>query len=1005
MVFIYESELNVRLASFLSEKFGIDCRAERSVSRKRPDIRCYYSGVSISIEASYNASDAVKDAFDRAREGLADLVLAVHYVKKLPDVPEEELVSILKGKTLRVKVVDPREPEKALEEGGWLEDAGVDTLADIIKNAVSHIVSEADVRSEVERVRQIVDEFVKVMTSIDPSLALRESISSILYRLYGFSVAEARDAEIVFGQAALALLLSAVFYERVRHQHKLQPIDHYMKQYGAIAGFRRAIEDLLNIDYEPAVKLAMEILNSISPRAEAVIRKIVETAQNTARKPHLLSRDFAGRVYHEITGDIAVRKGFATFYTEIPAAYLLANLALRVVLEVERELETLEKNEVKRIINVIPNLKIADFACGSGTLLTASLYSAVKIARTLCFTADVECPKVEKKLIEEGIYGLDALRYAAQITAINLALISSTPISRENVSAIYLGYIPGKGAWLGSLELLNDGRRVGGLLYWIDRGLEGVAEKVSVTNSEGGKVEILNKYDIVIMNPPFTRPTGRVSKEFEEGRGGFFGFIAEKTARDDVLKKYEDVRERVRRDLIEISKNFFSREEVLKMFLEPLSDQQKAKEHGLDQYYSIGQAGEGLLFLYLAYKHIKPGGVVAFVLPRNLLSGVSWFLARSMLADRFHLKYVVVSSDAERGYNFSESTSLSECLIVAKRVDEHDPDEKTVFVNLLKKPRSALEALLLAEKAVVERGRGFTELSSGARCYIREVGRVDLLKNLDNLNRFVSLPDLEVVDLGLKILEEGDLSVEGVRIPTIRLGEISDSIELSSPVFHECFKPTSTKTPYPLVYRGSEVVRSRMTVEPNAFAVLKCSKARELFEKWCGRVLIPDRIWLDTAHVVALYSSTPVISNVFYVVRLKEKLDRVRLAEAEKALVYWLNTTWGLLSVLMNREETRGRWMRLTRTQWRLQPVLNVFEVDSSTLSELAAVFDKLSKQTPRRLPKQYSGRESEVDSVRLEIDLEFLKCFNSGIDESRARSRLLDIYKRVSIAFERWIG
>jgi len=104
----------------------------------------------------------------------------------------------------------------------------------------------------------------------------------------------------------------------------------------------------------------------------------------------------------------------------------------------------------------------------------------------------------------------------------------------------------------------------------------------------------------------------------------------------------------------------------------------------------------GLLSLYLAYRYVKPGGVIAFVLPRNLLSGVSWFLARMLLANKFHLRYVIVSSDAEKGYNFSENTSLSECLIIAKRIDEHRLGEETVLINLLRKPKSALKAMLLS---------------------------------------------------------------------------------------------------------------------------------------------------------------------------------------------------------------------------------------------------------------------------------------------------------------------
>jgi len=69
-----------------------------------------------------------------------------------------------------------------------------------------------------------------------------------------------------------------------------------------------------------------------------------------------------------------------------------------------------------------------------------------------------------------------------------------------------------------------------------------------------------------------------------------------------------------------------------------------------------------------------------------------------LLASKFHLKYVVVSSDPRRGYNFSEGTSLSEALIVARRVSGHREDEETVFANLLRKPLTALEAAALVEE-------------------------------------------------------------------------------------------------------------------------------------------------------------------------------------------------------------------------------------------------------------------------------------------------------------------
>jgi len=55
-------------------------------------------------------------------------------------------------------------------------------------------------------------------------------------------------------------------------------------------------------------------------------------------------------------------------------------------------------------------------------------------------------------------------------------------------------------------------------------------------------------------------------------------------------------------------------------------------------------------------------------------------------------------------------------------------------------------------------------------------------------------------------------------------------------------------------------------------------------KNYASRVLVPDRIWWDTAHVIALYCTEPVISNIFYAVKLKVP-DEVR-EYAEKRLFY-----------------------------------------------------------------------------------------------------------------------
>lgn len=761
---IPEYVVNVKLAEILSRDLGIDARAERVKSRKRPDIRCFYKGLVISIEASYSRKDAEEDAKKRIEQGLADITIALWLKTKYRDVSEIELEKAIHSSTFDVKVFVPREVAGTLisflEKGvkikaehatGWFTDIDIPTLGTIISNAVEFLAKEEEVKKLIVKVREKIHDFINTLSSIDTGRQVYNKVYDVLYRLYGLSIAEAEDPEVVFGQAALSILLSATFYEHVRNIHpQLKPLRSYLQEHGAIEGLKKALEDLLRIDYKAAVETTLNILDALPPNAVHGVKNLVELGIEIAQNPSLLRRDFAGRVYHEITGDIALQKGFATFYTEVSAAYLLASLAVETILDLDvKDVHRISADEARGIISRIRSVKVGDLACGSGTLLTASYSILLRLATMLKYyydLEDVDLDGIAKTIIEKSIYGIDALRYASQITALNLALISPGNISRENVYTIYLGYIPQKGqAWLGSLELLNSAERVGGLLAWIEGGLKGVAEKVDLEGTEG-MFEIPREFDLIIMNPPFTRATGR-SERFGEERG-LFGFIADENVRKELLKAYGRVRDRVRGELRSIAKRHAS------VFPDVIKDLISGGGE-FDQYLSIGQAGEGLLFIYLAYKYVKDGGIIAFVLPRGLLAGVSWFLARVLLASEFHTKYIIVSSDAEKGYNFSEGTSLSETLIVARKASnttDTDDNAETVFINLLRKPSTSLEALMLAEEVKrIARDLKANEARvvdvGNSSAMVLKIMRKQLLENVDNWNRFVAIPDQKLIDL------------------------------------------------------------------------------------------------------------------------------------------------------------------------------------------------------------------------------------------------------------------
>ena len=113
-------------------------------------------------------------------------------------------------------------------------------------------------------------------------------------------------------------------------------------------------------------------------------------------------------------------------------------------------------------------------------------------------------------------------------------------------------------------------------------------------------------------------------------------------------------------------------------------------------------AGLGSVFVALADRYLQPGGRLALVLPRALLSGVAWGKTRDLIGSNYQIEYLIVSHEPDH-WNFSENTNLSEVLVIAtKCASENDETDSTVCVNLWHNPRNSIESLAIARQ--LERG-------------------------------------------------------------------------------------------------------------------------------------------------------------------------------------------------------------------------------------------------------------------------------------------------------------
>jgi hypothetical protein len=359
------------------------------------------------------------------------------------------------------------------------------------------------------------------------------------------------------------------------------------------------------------------------------------------------------------------------------------------------------------------------------------------------------------------------------------------------------------------------------------------------------------------------------------------------------------------------------------------------------------------------------------------------------------VKYVIVSYETGN-YNFSESTSLSECLIVAQRTDEHFDNEETSFVLLLKKPRTSIEAIALA-KRIEAKERDYVD-DGEAKAFLTSVKRAELLENLDNWGRFVSFPNLEILR-EVNHLLAGNIKLGSLKakIPLKRLNDLISSIGVDRHRFTDTFKVIDDHVPgsVPMLHGGEEAQRKRMITSHNAYALPMIERGKGLFQEIAGNLLVPNRIRVDTTHVISMLSDDKLISNIFYVVRLQnETLNKL------KALCLWLNTTWGILTVLASREETHGGFISLNQSHWRLLPVLDIDSLSKEKIKGLATLFDEFKDKELDRIPGQYGSR-GKVDSLRVELDRAFLKIMGVDADESA----LLSLYSQIGSSLVQWMG
>ncbi len=488
----------------------------------------------------------------------------------------------------------------------------------------------------------------------------RPGITAAIARLLGMAnVPQTR-------RMACAIIANAlVFHERIAGMHDgVKPL---ALVYGEGVSSPQsevlaAWDDILKINYWTIFAIAKDILEQLDAGdAARLLRRLRETAQVVNATGVDNAHDLTGRIFQRLIAD---RKYLATFYTLPASAALLARLAVAKMEDVDwSEPET------------IGRLRIGDFACGTGALLSA-VYEEIAARHE---RAGGDAQALHRVMMEEVLYGCDVMPSAVHITGSTLSGVE--PSVLFNTSHLYTmpyGRMKDGSVMIGSLELLQSSNVLT---------LFNTSDPAMRTGSAGEetaaqiRAEIPDaSYDLVIMNPPFTSNTAKEAMHIGTFAPAFAAFASDDRDQRDMARHLTRLK--------------------------------------AGTCYH-GHAGMASAFAALAQRKLKPGGILALVLPLTASAASSWRAFRQMMASDFTDLMVLSIAANGQDMSFSSDTGMAECLVLARKMpigrtylDTSSPDDeqeqqdnrdgspyerRTHFVSLRQRPKGFTDAAQIAK--------------------------------------------------------------------------------------------------------------------------------------------------------------------------------------------------------------------------------------------------------------------------------------------------------------------
>ncbi len=520
-------------------------------------------------------------------------------------------------------------------ESGWLDGSASD-LADLIR--LVSVPQEA-----VDRAANALQEGIDgAVAALDDMAMLKPAITHAIAELLGMS-----DVRQTRRMACAIIANAMVFHEQLSGMHE------EVKPLRLVCG--DGIEDpreetlgawsvILGINYWPIFAIAKDVLEQLpSGEAARILQTLRLTAQRVDATGVTNAHDLTGRIFQRLIAD---RKYLATFYTLPASAALLARLAVS-------KMEGVDWSDSE----AIGKLRIGDFACGTGALLSA-VYDQVAARHE---QAGGDSSALHRAMMEEVLYGCDVMPSAIHITGSTLSgAHPNVGFGQSRLYTMPYGRQEDGSVKIGSLELLQSSSAMT-LFNTSDPALrtgsagEDTAAQVLVDVPDEG-------FDLVIMNPPFTRNVTREGAYAGTVNAAFAAFNASEADQRQMAKQM----------------TVLSR----------------------DTCYH-GNAGIASAFAALGNRKLRPGGVLALVLPLSATGGLAWQKLRQMLGQNYTELTVLSIAANGRDMSFSSDTGMAECLVIARKFSKsEDSVRRGHFISLSGRPQGFAHASSIAQDVI-----------------------------------------------------------------------------------------------------------------------------------------------------------------------------------------------------------------------------------------------------------------------------------------------------------------